>query len=152
MTVLRNQDPFYYVRTYEPYNKLQREVNRLFDSFFTTKGTPVARGVFPPVNLSYDDDNLYLTAELPGFETGDLNIQVEPESVQIKGERKIETEGDDCHYHRRERKSGKFTRAFSLPTSINTNNVSAKMNDGILSIIMPKAEEQKPKKIEITAS
>lgn len=106
-------------------------------------------GVFPPINLTENSDNYYIRAELPGIEADELDITATGESFSIAGERKIATEGADVKYHRREREAGKFSRMFNLPTPIDSGKVKAEFKNGILSVVMPKAESAKPKKITI---
>lgn len=106
-------------------------------------------GVFPPINLTENSDNYFIRAELPGIEADELDITATGESFSIAGERKIATEGADVKYHRREREAGKFSRMFNLPTPIDSGKVKAEFKNGILSVVMPKAESAKPKKITI---
>ena len=99
--------------------------------------------------MAQDADNVYITAELPGISGKDLDITVEEETVLIKGERRAEPEGEDVSYHRRERGEGKFSRTVTLPMRVVAESVTAETRDGILKLTLPKAEEVKPKKIEI---
>jgi len=148
MAILRWRDPFE-TTAFTELNRLQGEMNMLFDRFFGER-TPVRNaGVFPAVNVTQDDDNVYITAELPGIAGRDLDITVEEDTVLIRGERKAEPEGEDVSYHRRERGEGKFSRTVTLPTRILADGATAETKDGILRLTLPKAEEVKPKKIEI---
>jgi HSP20 family protein len=91
----------------------------------------------------YDDaDNYYVLAELPGVEKGDLDIQLENAILSISGERKFKT--------RNEESTLKFARSLTIADDINTANVSAKLEDGVLKITLPKAEERKPKAISVS--
>ncbi len=148
MVLLRWRDPFERTALSE-LNKLQEEMNMLFERFFGRRPLTPATGVFPPINVTEDDDNLYLTAELPGIPADKIDITVEEESVTIKGERKAEPEGEEVSYHRKEREEGEFSRTITLPTRIVADKVTAEAKDGVLSLVLPKAEEVKPKKIEI---
>jgi len=148
MAILRWRDPFE-TTAFTELNRLQEEMNMLFDRFFGER-TPVRNaGVFPAVNVTQDDDNVYITAELPGIPGKDLDITVEEDTVLIRGERKAEPEGEEISYHRRERGEGKFSRTVTLPTRIVADGATAETKDGILRLTLPKAEEVKPKKIEI---
>lgn len=148
MAILRWRDPFE-TRAFGELNRLQDEMNMLFDRFFGER-TPVRNaGVFPAVNVTQDDDAIYITAELPGISGEDLDITVEESTVLLKGERKVDPESEDISYHRRERGEGKFSRTVTLPTRIMTDRVKAETKNGILRLSLPKAEEVKPKKIEI---
>lgn len=131
---------------------LQNEMNRLFEDFLGMGFRGARTTVYPPVNVYEDTDNVYLTAELPGMEAKDVDIYAEPESINIKGERKIESEGDNVRYHRRERQGGSFSKRITLQTRIATDKVSAGMNNGVLKVTLPKAEEVKPKKIAVKVS
>ena len=148
MVLLRWRDPFERTALSE-LNKLQEEMNMLFERFFGRRPLTPSTGVFPPINVSEDDDNVYLTAELPGISPDQIDITVEEESVTIKGERKAEPESSEVSYHRKEREEGEFSRTITLPTRIQADKVTAEAKDGILSLVLPKAEEVKPKKIEI---
>jgi len=112
---------------------------------------PVA-GVFPLMNVTEDNDNYYIRAELPGIKTDDLDISVSGESLTISGERKIPAEDETATYHRRERDAGKFSRIISLPGQVDTGKVEARSADGILTVVLPKAEAAKPRQITIKAS
>lgn len=130
-------------------NVFEHEMNRLFSKFFGTDLTTAQPNLFPMVNIYQDKSNIYLTAELPGMETSDVTIDIEPDSIQIRGERKIENESESLCYHRREREGGTFSRKLAFKSKIDTDKVSASLNDGILKITMPKAQESQPKKIVV---
>jgi HSP20 family protein len=130
-------------------NIFENEMNRLFHKFFGNDLTDTHSNVFPPVNIYQDNANIYLTAELPGMETSDVTIDIEQDSIQIQGERKIENEGEKLYYHRREREGGTFSRKLTFRSKIDTNRVSAGLKDGILKVTMPKAQETQPKKIVV---
>jgi len=130
-------------------NVFENEMNRLFHKFFGNDLTTAHSNVFPPVNIYQDKANIYLTAELPGMETSEVTIDIEQDSIQIRGERKIENEGENLCYHRREREGGTFSRKLTFRSKIDTNKVSAGLKDGILKVTMPKAQERQPKKIII---
>lgn len=149
--VIKLRDPFLDApfRAVRELSRLQDEVNRLFESHFGRRAVASRTGVFPAVNVSEDHDNVYAIAELPGVEAKDIDITVEEDSVIIKGVRKIEPVGEEVSYHRREREEGAFNRKISLPTRITAEKVSAETTDGVLTVVLPKAEEVKPRKIEI---
>ena len=151
MVLLRWRDPFER-SAFSELNKLQDEMNMLFERFLGRHPLAPSSGVFPPINVTEDDDNIYLTAELPGVAPDKIDITVEDESVTIKGERKTEPEGGgEVSYHRKERAEGEFSRTITLPTRIQADKATAEAKDGILTLVLPKAEEVKPKKIEIKA-
>ncbi len=130
-------------------NIFENEMNRLFKQFYGRDLMPASAGAFPPINIYQDEKNIYITAELPGIESSDMDLKVDADGIEIRGERKIESEGDKVSYHRREREGGTFSRKLSFKTKIDTNNVSAQLKDGILNITMPKAQETQPKKISV---
>jgi len=148
MAILRWRDPFEN-KAFRELNRLQEEMNSLFDKVFGRKSISSGSGVFPAVNVAQNQESIYITAELPGIDAADLDIVVEDDSVVLKGERKIEPEGENVSYHRRERDQGAFSRTIPLPTRVETEKASAEVKNGILTLILPKAEEVKPKKIEI---
>jgi HSP20 family protein len=106
-------------------------------------------GVFPSINLTEDQDNYHIRAELPGIAAEDLDIQATGNNLSISGERKIAAEKEGVRYHRREREAGKFSRAITLPGDIDTDGVKASLADGILKVSVPKAEKAKPRQITI---
>lgn len=106
-------------------------------------------GVFPSINLTEDQNNYYIRAELPGISADDLDIQATGKNLSISGERKIKPEKNNVRYHRKEREAGKFSRAISLPGDIDADGVSASLTNGILKVAVPKAEKAKPKQIKI---
>lgn len=103
--------------------------------------------VFPAVNLTEDADNYYVRAELPGIKTDVLFLQVTGRNLLVSGVRKIQSEGENIHYHRREREAGKFSRVIGLPGDIDADKVDAKMVNGVLTVTIAKSEAAKPKQI-----
>jgi HSP20 family protein len=150
MAIVRwTRRPFVY-GPFAELERLQGELNRLFQAVW---GPEVARrpaGVSPPVNISEDADNIYVRAELPGVNPQDVDLAVAAETLTLGGKRSTEQPGT-VSYHRRERESGEFQRVIALPTRIDPGNVRATAKDGILLVTCPKAEEVKPKKITIQA-
>jgi len=132
------------------WDRMARSMDRAMKSFFS-EGTGNYTGVYPPVNLSEDEEALYVRAELPGVAAGDIDISVEGENLILRGERKIES-SKEVNYHRRERTAGTFRRIMTLPVRVDTGKVSADVSNGVLSIILPKAEEAKPRQISVKAS
>jgi len=126
--------------------RMRRQMDRLFEEW--TSPRPVS-GVFPLVNLTETKESYFIRAELPGMTAADLDIQATGNSVSISGERKIPAENSNARYHRRERESGKFSRVIGLPGEINPDKVEARLEDGILTIVVPKAEASKPRQITV---
>jgi HSP20 family protein len=127
-------------------------MKRAMDRWMEDSGLSYTRsrtGVFPLINLTGDIHNYFIRAELPGVAKEDLDLQATAKSVSISGERKI-VEEEHAKYHRRERESGCFSRAVSLPGEIDPNRITASLVDGILTITVPKAEAAKPKQITVS--
>jgi len=130
-------------------DRLRREMDSIFDSYTGMRGIPHVAGVFPALNLSEDQDNLYVRAELPGVDPKDIEITTEQNNLIIKGSRTIPPEGEKISYHRREREAGTFRRIISLPSHFDSNKVKASCKDGLLTVILPKASEAKPRQIKV---
>lgn len=132
-------DPFSEMR------RLQDEVNRLFSSY---QLTPSAG--FPTVNAFANEDGIALTARLPGVAQDDLEISVFRDTLTLRGRRKPEAP-DRQAYHRRERGAGEFVRNISLPFRVDPDRVEATVQDGLLRISLHRPEEDKPKRIKVSA-
>ena len=134
-------------------NRIQKEMNRLFGRYGgSSHPRQFGASVFPPVNLWEDDDNLYMEAELPGFELDDLEIYVTAgNQLSVKGVRK-QPELTDGAWHRRERGFGNFSRVIELPSDVDCDKVVAEFKHGVLTISLAKSEEVKPRRIEVKAS
>lgn len=128
--------------------RVKEEMDRFFEEISEGILKEPAAGVFPLVNLTEDENNYYVRAELPGIKPEELDISVTENTLTISGERKIKVEGD-VDYHRKEREEGRFSRAISLPGEIDPDKVEARCKNGILTVILPKAEKTKPRKISI---
>lgn len=129
-------------------NRLRDEIDRVFgvDTHAWTRQL-----VFPPVNIWEDENGFYVEAEIPGLTMEDLEIYVhDGDHLSIKGNRKATAA--EGHWHRRERASGEFERSFRLSDAVDVENVEAKLQDGILTITLPKSESVKPRKIEIKSN
>ena len=136
-----------------PFGELERmrqQMNRLLEET-RAPDQPAQAGVFPLTNLSEDKDNYYVRAELPGVKGDQLDIQVTGNNLAISGERKIAAEEDGARYHRREREAGTFSRMIGLPGEVDTDKVDANLQNGILTVVVPKAEIAKPKQITISS-
>jgi HSP20 family protein len=104
---------------------------------------------YPALNIYEDENNYYVQAELPGFDIKDINLNVSKTALTIEGSRKKCAEDKDASYYINERGVGSFNRSLSINKNIDRDKVSAKMKNGILNVILPKAEEEKPKQISI---
>jgi HSP20 family protein len=140
---------------WEPFRELenlQRRMDRLFRQSYGLEPTPWRVGVYPPVNISEDHENIYVRAELPGVQAQDLEIHLKDKSLVIRGERKIAGADKEVNFHRRERESGFFRRVVTLPGPVNADNVEASCKDGILTIKLAKPEEVKPRQIQVKSA
>jgi HSP20 family protein len=131
-------------------DQLQREMNRLMDTSFVPRSlNPIS---FPAVNIWANEDGQIVTAELPGFNADNIDINVSADKLVISGERKPDQVEGEAKYHRRERAHGKFSRSLQLPFMIDPGKVEAVFKDGILEISLARAESDKPKKIAVKSA
>jgi HSP20 family protein len=130
-------------------DSLQREMNRLFDNSFSYRR--ISAPTFPAMNIWTNDEGALVTAEIPGVDIKDIEISVVGESLTLSGERKPEAVNENEVVHRQERGFGKFTRTVELPFPVDANKVDAVFDKGVLKINLPRAEEDKPRKIAIKA-
>ncbi len=131
---------------------MQREINRMFDDFFRSdrdESSLLAPTWKPAVDILEEEDVYVAKVELPGVSKDDVKITMQDNVLTIRGEKKGEKKGKEENMHRVERFYGSFQRSFSLPTSVKSDKIEAEYKDGILTINMPKAEEVKPKQIEV---
>jgi HSP20 family protein len=103
----------------------------------------------PAVDVFERGEDLVVHAELPGLKFDEIDIRVENGNLVLHGERKREDEVEDDKVYRLERVYGTFTRSFTLPTTVDTARINATYTDGVLEIVLPKAEEAKSRKVEI---
>ncbi len=108
--------------------------------------------VYPAMNVYDDGESFIVRAEIPGVDPATLDISVTGDTLTLRGKREVEPAGDNCCYHRRERSSGEFRRAFTLPDMVDNAKVEASAKHGVLEIMLPRAEQAKQRKIEIKSS
>ncbi len=132
-----------------PWDELHRMRQQLDQVFDDAPDQRASAGVFPLANLTEDKDNYYVRAELPGVKGDELDIQIASNNLAISGERKIAAEEEGARYHRREREAGTFSRMIGLPGEVDTDKVDANLENGILTVVVPKAEIAKPKQISV---
>lgn len=137
---------------FEELERMRRQVDMLSNRISGGMLREPFAGVFPLINVTEDNDNYYIRAELPGIKAADLEISVTGDTLSISGERRISAENDNIKYHRRERESGKFSRIVRLPAQVDVKKVEAGSAHGILTVILPKAEIAKPKQITVKPS
>ena len=144
MTVVTRWNP------YRELNSLQNHMNRLFDAQFGGRDESLTTGAFvPAVDVYEDEHSIQLKLEVPGVAEKDLDIRVENNNLTVSGERKFEKEEKEENFHRIERRYGSFTRSFSLPTTVNTEDIKADYEQGVLKIRLAKRQEAKPKQIKV---
>ena len=129
--------------------EMRHRMAQLLSAFSDQPAARAAAGVFPAINISEDPKAYFISAELPGVKSEDLDLNVTANQLTLAGERRIVQEEENVRYHRREREAGRFSRAIALPDDVDTDGVKAKLTDGVLTITIPKAEAVKPKKISV---
>ena len=133
---------------------LQNRMNRLFEEQYGGgKEDSLAAGAFvPPVDVYEDEHSVQLKLEVPGIDEKDLDVKVENNTLTVSGERKFEKEEKEENFRRVERRYGSFTRSFTLPNTVNTEDINAQYNNGVLTIKLAKRAEAKPKQIKVSVS
>jgi HSP20 family protein len=142
MTITR-WDPFREVAA------LQNRVNSLFHDFSEGESALTTASFIPAVDIYEDDKKVVLKLEVPGIEEKDLDLSVENHTLTVKGERKFEKEEKEENFHRIERRYGSFYRAFTLPTTVDTESVAASYTAGVLKVELTKKPEAQPKQIKV---
>ncbi|MFO7849967.1 MAG: Hsp20/alpha crystallin family protein [Spirochaetia bacterium] len=136
----------------DPFSALQSEINRLFDRDVWNWGDmpDLFEGdMFPSLDVKDKEDNLEVRCDLPGVDKKDVDISVSGNTLTIKGEKSEEKEDKESTYYRKESWSGSFQRSVTLPDSVNPDKADATMKDGVLTLTLPKKEEEKRKKINV---
>jgi HSP20 family protein len=144
---------------WEPVRELhtmQNEMNRLFNTFFDSPsagrngGQAPLRRWIPAMDVVETDGQFVLRADLPGLTDKDVNIEVEENVLTISGQRKSEHEQRKEGYYRLERSSGAFTRSLTLPEGVDAGAIQASFENGVLEVRIPKPEQHKPQKVQIS--
>ena len=146
MTVLTRWDPF------REFITLQDRMNRLFREPFGPEGREeslTTTTFAPPVDVYEDEHNVTLKIEVPGIDEKDIDVRIENNTLTVHGERKFEKEEKEQNYRRVERQYGSFTRSFTLPNTVDPEQVHANYDKGVLKISMAKKAEAKPKQIKV---
>ena len=147
MTWMIRRDPLGDIRN------AQEELGRLFSSamprlFGDEEG--LVRGSWnPSIDIFENSDSIVLEADLPGLKPGDFELSVENNTLSLRGERKFEKKTEGDNYHRVERSYGSFTRTFTLPSTVNLEDVDAEFRDGVLRVTIAKRAELKPRQIQV---
>jgi HSP20 family protein len=146
MTLLTRWDPRRDLAT------MQDRINRFVRESYSPEGPEEAlttTNFAPPVDIYEDEHNITLKMEVPGIDEKDVDVRIENTTLTVHGERKIEKEEKEENFRRVERHYGSFTRSFTLPSSVDTGQVSARYDKGILKISLAKKAESKPKQIKV---
>ncbi len=146
MTVLTRWEPF------REFATLQDRINRAFRESYAgaDRDEPLTTSNFAPAVDVYEDEHkVTLKIEVPGIEEKDIDVRVENNTLTVQGERKIDKEEKEENYRRVERQYGSFTRTFTLPQTVDAENVTANYDKGVLKITLPKKAEAKPKQIKV---
>jgi HSP20 family protein len=126
-------------------------MNRLHDHFLSGRGLS-KRAFQVAVDIREEDDAFYVDAEVPGMSAEDVKVDVEKNVLTLSGERKVEKEEIEDTYRRVERQYGSFTRSFTLPETVDTENISADLKDGVLALRLPKKNAPTPRSISVNAT
>src|SRR5271166_4336050 len=145
MPVLTRWDPF------RDLVALQNRVNRMFEEQYGSgrEETLTTEAFVPPVDIYEDEHGIQLKLEVPGIDEKDLDIKVENNVLTVTGERKFDKEEKEENFHRVERRYGSFSRSFTLPNTVATDNIQADYENGVLKIRLAKRAEAKPKQIKV---
>src|SRR6266403_2616536 len=149
MTLVTRWEPFREFSTMQ--DRLNR-MNRLFRESYSPEGPEEAlttTNFAPPADIYEDEHNIALKLEVPGIDEKDIDVRIEGNTLTVHGERKIEKEEKEENFRRVERQYGSFTRTFTLPSSVDSGQVSAHYDKGVLKIKLAKKAEAKPKQIKV---
>ena len=138
--------------THREFSTLQDRVNRIFRESYSPEGPGDAlttANFAPPVDVYEDEHNITLKIEVPGIEEKDIDVSIVSNTLTVRGERTLEKEEKEENFQRVERQYGSFTRSFTLPNSVDPEQVSADYNKGVLKVRIAKKAEAKPKQIKV---
>src|SRR5260370_10380205 len=149
MTLLTRWEPFREFSTMQ--NRINR-MNRLFRESYSPEVPEEAltsTNLATPVDIYEDEHNITLKIDVPGIDERDIDVRIEGNTLTVHGERKIEKEEKEENFRRVERQYGEFTRSFTLPSSVDTGQVNANYDNGVLKIALAKKADAKPKQIQV---
>jgi HSP20 family protein len=153
--MLMRWEPFGSIRRrgdfFSELTSMQQEMNRLFDEFFGESRAEIAEGTWlPAVDVSETEAEMVVRVELPGLSKENIELSLHDNVLTLKGEKKQEKKEEKENYHRVERSYGSFNRSLTLPADVDQSKIQATFKNGVLEIVLPKAEEAKQKKIEVS--
>jgi HSP20 family protein len=145
------------ITRWDPLSELTTWQDRFFNQFFNQaingprgqEQSLFATNFVPPVDVYEDDHHVIVQAELPGAKEEDIDVRLENNVLTITGERKLENEEKKQNFHRIERQYGRFVRSFTLPSTVDPENVNAEFSNGVLKVTIAKHAEARPKQIKI---
>ena len=149
MAIIRFGDRPYFRHPLSEFERMRRDMDMLMRAVGGEAGMGQGAMVYPLLNVFEDREAVYVKGEIPGVLPGDLEVSVEGDTLLIRGERKACIPEGEVSFHRREIQCGTFSRAVTLPTRVDLDRVEATSVDGILLITLPKAEEVKPRQVEV---
>jgi len=142
--------PFRELAPMRDFDRMRREMDRLWDSFFERGPRAVETGEwYPSLDVAETKNDIVVKAEVPGMDQKDIDISLSDGVLTIKGEKKQEREEKDENYHLVERSYGNFARSIRLPSEVMTEKINASYKNGVLKILLPKSDEAKKKEIKI---
>jgi HSP20 family protein len=148
MTLLTRWEPLQFSNMQDRMNRM----NRLFRESYSPEGPEEAlttTSFAPPVDIYEDEHNITLKLEVPGIDEKDIDVRIDNNTLTVHGERKIEKEEKEENFRRVERQYGSFTRSFTLPSSVDAEQVNAHYDQGVLKIKLAKKAEAKPNQIKV---
>ena len=133
---------------FNPFGDMHHQLDRLVGSF-TGEDEKANHSWAPAVDIFERGDETVVRAELPDVRKEDLDLKVENNVLTLRGEKRRDETVEEGSYHRSERHYGSFRRSFNLPSTVDNSRIQARYDNGVLEIVIPKAEEAKPKQIEV---
>jgi HSP20 family protein len=149
MAIVRFADQKLFRNPWADFERMRRELDAIFQSSGAESAGRAGATVFPALNISEDSGHLYVRAEIPGVPASEVEISIEGDTLTIRGERNTCSTEEKHSYHRRELESGRFSRAITLPAKVQVDRIEAKAANGIVTIILPKAEAAMPRQIKV---
>lgn len=154
LTLWQKPEQNWQVSPFRRMSTLRDEIDNIFDRAFgqifeSPAQTQLAGGWVPALDLYEDKENLTVKCEVPGMKKEDIDISLHEGFLTISGERKHEEKKQEGEVYRTERYEGRFSRSLALPSKVNADKINATYKDGVLTVVLPKAEEAKPKQIQV---
>jgi HSP20 family protein len=146
MTIQLWRRPTWERSLWPDFDDFERVMARIFGDLYPT------RTEFPPINIWSAADDIVITAELPGLEAGDLDISVHEKTLTMRCAQREQKQAEGESYHRRECAREGFTRSLRLPFEVDGDKVDAKLEDGVLRLMLPRSEASKPKRVQVKAT